>query len=74
MKKKYLKSIHECQNNLGIEDEQHIIDKVFSDEMILENIYKLQMHLAEFLTQRDYFDSKAELTLQEISRLEQQLN
>lgn len=74
MKKKYLKSMRECQNNLGIEDEQHLIDKVFSDEMILESIYKLQMDLAEYLTQKDFYDSKAELTLQEISRLEKQLN
>jgi len=73
MKKKYLKSMRECQNYPESESDS-IIDKVFSDEMALESIYKLQMHLAEYLTQKDYYDSLVELTLQEISRLELQLN
>lgn len=71
MKKKYLKTMNECQD---YPESESIIEKVFTDEMILENIYKLQMNLAEYLTQKDFYDSKSELTIQEINRLEQQLN
>ncbi|MEX0596702.1 MAG: hypothetical protein WD512_09390 [Candidatus Paceibacterota bacterium] len=75
MKNKYLKTMRECVAATGQEScNNAVIDRAFSDEIILEKIYSLQMDLAEYLTRQDYFDSKSELTLQEINRLENQLN
>lgn len=70
--KKYLKSMNECINNEN--EDNSIIDKVFSNEMIYEQLYKLELDVIEYTTQKNYFENKAQVTEQEMNRLRKMLD
>lgn len=70
--KKYLKSMNECINNEN--EDNSIIDKVFNNEMIYEQLYKLELDVIEYTTQKNYFENKAQVTEQEMNRLRKMLD